>query len=444
AAVALHPRHPNQWIVATGDGDDVFSHSIGLFITPNGGRDHKCINGNDPATALPISQGDQTVQIGDVLRDPIQADRVVVAASNGLWLCEDVQSEQFRFRGRPKRMRDPQLSLRWRRAEEGVYYDLEQVGEFLCASGDSLAISANHGLSWQRYFPPVEQDAQFPFVRMSMRSCASLPHFVFVMYTESSAFTGGRTGRSLLFLFDLRSHAWQLISALDSYMDGVAYSRARAWNVNPRNPQEIIIANVHPIFISRDGGATFLKGKSNQMHDDIHGLQYSSDGKVIWAVHDGGVSVSFDGGVQWQNRSDGMAVANVFGVASGGYQDEVIAYGGYDTGGNVKRDGRWQHTSWGDGFESVVFSHGNAITSSQHGHLHASDSTGVVSTLNTPLSGAEWHTWLVRQTGRPDMVLTCGNNVLRSFDEGATWQIIFKPQDLDSQADVVYRIFVSD
>ena len=444
AAVALHPKRPQQWIVATGDGDDVFSHSIGLYLTTNGGREYQCINGSDPATALPISRGDETVQIGEVLCDQNQTDRVFVAASHGLWLCDHIQSKQYQLPGRRRRMRDPQLPLRWRRADEGIYYDLEQVGDYICAAGDSLAISADHGQTWQRTFPPIRKDEQYPFVRMSMRSSAGLPHFLFVVYTESTAFTGGKTGRSALYLFDLRSRSWQLVAMLDGYMDGVAYSRARAWNVHPRNPQELVMGNVHPVFVSHDGGTTFLKGDNNQMHDDVHCIQYASDGKTIWAAHDGGISVSYDGGVHWKIRSNGLEVANVLGVACGGPNDEIIAYGGYDTGGNVWRNEEWHHTSWGDGFEAVVMPNGLAITTSQHGQLHAIDANGMVIPMHPSLAGAEWHSWIAMQRGEPNLLLACGKQLVRSFDEGKTWQAIFQPQTLDARADVVYRAFVSD
>ncbi len=54
SSVAVNERNPRQWVVATGDGDDQFVATNGLWLTKNRGRTYTCINGDEPSTALPF------------------------------------------------------------------------------------------------------------------------------------------------------------------------------------------------------------------------------------------------------------------------------------------------------------------------------------------------------------------------------------------------------
>ena len=90
------------------------------------------------------------------------------------------------------------------------------------------------------------------------------------------------------------------------------------------------------------------------MHDDIHHLEYSKKGDALWASHDGGVSKSLDNGITWEKADNGIGVANIFGMGIAQSIQEIVLYGGYDTGGNQLDSGKWEHVNFGDGFEVAV------------------------------------------------------------------------------------------
>ena len=116
----------------------------------------------------------------------------------------------------------------------------------------------------------------------------------------------------------------------------------------------MVVGNVQPVYLSADGGRHFEKIAKGQMHDDIHHLCFSPNGKMLWATHDGGVSRSLDGGLTFEARDRGIGAANVFGVSVAQTKNPQVLYGGYDTGGNLLLNATWFHVTWGDGFQTVI------------------------------------------------------------------------------------------
>ncbi len=56
AAVTVNQADPSQWIIATGDGDDNFMFSNGVWRTDNAGESWTDISGNSFRKALPLSE----------------------------------------------------------------------------------------------------------------------------------------------------------------------------------------------------------------------------------------------------------------------------------------------------------------------------------------------------------------------------------------------------
>lgn len=451
SSVAVNTENPRQWIIATGDGDDQFMFTDGVWMTKNGGKDYYSLNGDDPSTALPFVQEDSPTFIGEVVCKPEQFEYVFVASNKGLWVCEDIEAgQQKNWLRRIFRKRN-QTSQKWKRVAEGQFYDIEIIErpdevKLVIAAGEKLLVSYDGGASWKTYDAPQVKDAnKFKFVRLSVEDSPALPNFLYVMVTCSEAASMSKIGQAALYLFDLKAGVWQKIRDMDGDVTNVIPTRARAFAVSPFDPNLVLCANVQPVNVSSDGGKSFRKIEKNQMHDDLHHFVFAPDGKTVWASHDGGVSKSDDAGLHWKSQDEGIGAANVFGVATSQTEDIHIAFGAYDTGGNMLRHAKWNHVSWGDGFESIISPSNPEIvfTTMQNGNIQATYNGNNFEEAVRTNSKTEWHTWIRMHPKDHNVIYCSGASLVRSKNLGKKWETIFNCDKIDSTLFSVYRFFLS-
>jgi hypothetical protein len=111
SSVAVNLKKTKQWIVSTGDGDDKFMFTNGLWRTYNGGKTYECINGTEPATALPFGgNNDLNTYISEVACSPTNFNQLLVASTKGLWYCENARRKVIK---------------KWKRISDGQFYDIE-------------------------------------------------------------------------------------------------------------------------------------------------------------------------------------------------------------------------------------------------------------------------------------------------------------------------------
>lgn len=440
SSVAVNHKRPKQWVISTGDGDDQFMNTDGIWRTTNAGRTYENLNGIDPSTSLPVgsaSNDDTPVFIGEVICSPYNFNYLMVAATNGFWICENASKRSEK---------------KWKRIAEGKFYDLEYIPsgnkdqDIIACAGDKLVVSFDSGLTWQVMpNPEYPRSEKYPFLRMSIEYSSALPNFLYVAVTCSERATSSQIGEGTLQLFDLKARRWEYIKSFREGIDNVIPTRARAFTVSPTDPNIVLCGNVMPIHRSNDGGHSFIKVEKNQMHDDTHHIQFSADGKTVWAAHDGGVSVSRDGGLHWKSRDHGIGASNVFGVATAQSKNKVIAFGAYDTGGNLLSDQKWYHTNWGDGFETIIHPHDEKIifTTMQNGMIFRTKDGNHFEQIQTPNSKTEWHTWIRMHPVEHNTIFCAGKKLARSTNLGDKWDYILDVSKLDSTMFNAYRFYMT-
>jgi hypothetical protein len=180
------------------------------------------------------------------------------------------------------------------------------------------------------------------------------------------------------------------------------------------------------------------------MHDDCHQLMYAPDGQLIYAAHDGGVSVSKDGGVHWADRSVGLSCANVFGLSVSGDEKINLLYGAYDTGVNTIRDSSHTHHVWGDGFDCAMLPDKKSmIATVQDGMLFKMTSNDLFEADKIPNSKSEWKSNMAINALNSDHIYMGGKRLMRSMDGGESWLPIFDAQT-DTSMHSVYDVFLND
>lgn len=439
SSVAVDRRRTHQWVVGTGDGDDVFMYTDGVWITRDGGESYEHLNGGVSGFELPFGRpGDFDARISHVVSLTPRLRRLAVASNRGLFVSSGPL--------RPDR-------VSWKKAYAGVFYDLVRIPgrtrkrDILAAAGDRLVISFNGGHTWEQMpSPEYPRSDRFPFLRINLEYSPDDPGRIYAAVTCSVSPSQSEIGEATLQVFDLQTRTWTLVRSLREDMNNVIPTRARAFAISPADRKLLMCGNVQPLYRSVDGGKTFARIEKNQMHDDCHHIAFAPDGKTVWAAHDGGVSVSFDAGIRFIARDRGIGVANVFGVSTGQTTGPSLAFGAYDTGGNVLRDGRWWHVSWGDGFETITHPADPRIqfVTMQNGGIHRSRGEDFDENVSASGARTEWHTWIRMHPSNHSTIYCAGARLMRSPDLGDHWETLFDVKSFGDELINAYRFFLSE
>jgi hypothetical protein len=443
-ALAIYPRKRDWWVIATGDHENEWSECDALLLTSDGGQTYQSIAGSNPATCLPLGPNKldaaSSFFIRKVVLDPIQSNRLWVVSNQGLWLCDMLEvSRKGKLLSEPK----------WKRVCGGAFFDLtyirkgNQLDWYL--AGEELYKSKDDGYQWQRANEQgLDRSKCMHFARMTMHPHRNLPGFLYVSITSSDRADGSGKGYSCLYLFDTLEERWQVLHASQNDGMGPSNLRPRAIAFHPNDPNKLIVCDVQPVYFSSDGAKTFKKAVSNLLHDDVHQLIYSPDGQLIYAAHDGGVSVSKDGGLHWADRSAGLSCANVFGLSVNGSDKGNLLYGAYDTGVNTMRDSAHIHHVWGDGFDCAILAEKESmIATVQDGLIYKMTADGAFEADKIPNSKSEWKSNMAIHPLDTDHIYIGGKRLMRSLDGGESWLPILDAQN-DTSMHSIYDVFLND
>jgi hypothetical protein len=192
--------------------------------------------------------------------------------------------------------------------------------------------------------------------------------------------------------------------------------------------------------LTQDGGASWSqvtdwraeRGTQNYAHADQHGLVMppGEPGRV-YAVNDGGVDVSRDGGRTWANRSAGLAITMFYDFDVAQSDPGFFGGGTQDNGSNVTLEGKadkYIDVTGGDG-GWLVIDPGDAnhfIASIYNGFIFRW--TGRWEEIPLPLTEAErervWMVFIAMDRQDPLTLVTGTDRVWRTNDGGKVWTAV--------------------
>jgi hypothetical protein len=436
AAIDLHPAHPDTWFVATGDGDGTFTYSDGAWRTRDAGRTWENINGGKGGIDTKKFSKDR-LWASCIAVAPTNPNRLMFAGSHGLYVSENALA--------------PAHEVKWNRVAKTNFYHITTHPtrpEVILASGEIAMISKDGGATWQNIPLPKNPFAEgFAFQRINFQISAASPDTAYAMICLREDFESKNKGEGSFWKLSLTDYQWTLIRGAQRY-GNVIGSRGRAFAVSPTNPQELMFGNIQPIFRSENGGRDFKGIQMKQLHDDIHHIVYTRGGRVVYSASDGGMAISYDRGLTWEKREEGLGVANVFGLAVGQTKEPLVIFGAFDTGGNLLRDGRWYHVSWGDGFEGIINPEDSCtmFITRQNGAVLRSTDCGLEfeKNVSTNKTTTTWHTWIDMHKRMTNMIFLSGLHLMRSKDLGDNWEPVVSTKDLREDAYTISRFYLSD
>ncbi|MDP4828411.1 MAG: hypothetical protein NWR73_12035 [Flavobacteriales bacterium] len=439
SSIAVNPLNPQQWLISTGDGDDKFMFSDGVWRTSDNGKSWENINGQKNGRAiLPSERQESLLYIAEIVAHPCDFNRVFAATSEGLYATDNAL--------------DIPEKVRWKKIAPSFFYDILILPEnpaVVIAGGERFFVSNDCGASWDEHEAPNYKDAaKFPFRRLTLQASTSDPNLVWVGVSCAEKFSQSPLGAAELQTYNIKTRSWKFVRSLNEQMNNLTTTRGRAFVVSPVDEKIIMVANVQPIYRSIDGGVKFERIDANQMHDDVHHILFEQNGTTVWASHDGGVSRSTDGGITWYNRDFGIGVSNVFGLDVAQSDTLKVLFGAYDTGCTLGTDMGWYHATWGDGFETIIDPKDAMVmyTSKQNGILNRSDDGGLTfeKVVSPRATRSDWHTWIRCHPKRTEVLFCAGDKLMRSFDKGAKWDPILDVKAVCENCVNVYKFFLSE
>jgi len=269
---------------------------------------------------------------------------------------------------------------------------------------------------------------------------------------------------------DDAGETWRQVSGLTEetkkYMSG--HSGTYGWvfgqiRVDPNDENRVYTLGLW-INVSTDGGATF-KPILRKIHADQHGMWIDPDNSnYILEAHDGGISVSYDKGENWRSLVEELPLAQFYNVAFdrsnpfrvfGSIQDHHSFYTEVDLsrGRDRVRPTEWEYTLGAEGSTHVVDPRDNntIYASLFYGKLakatvegYPEDMEYVLPTTfpGDPEFRGQWMAPTLLSYHNPDIVYHGVQYVLKSTDQGGTWEIISPDltyNDPEKQGDISYQ-----
>ena len=273
-----------------------------------------------------------------------------------------------------------------------------------------------------------------------------------------------------LYRSDDAGESWKQVSGLSEetmkYMSG--HSGTYGWvfaqmRVDPNDENRVYTLGLW-INISTDGGATFEPDRG-KIHMDQHGMWIDPDNSnYILAAHDGGISVSYDKGENWRNLIEELPLAQFYNVefdnsepfrVFGSVQDHHSFYSevNLSRGKDKIRPTEWEYTLGAEGSTHVVDPRDNSsiYASLFYGKLakatvegYPDDMEWVLPTTfpDEPEFRGQWMAPTLLSNHNPDIVYHGVQYVLRSTDQGGTWEQISPDltyNDSEKQGDISYQ-----
>lgn len=135
-----------------------------------------------------------------------------------------------------------------------------------------------------------------------------------------------------------------------------------AMEISPTNANSMFVGGVN-IWRTSNGGSTWLLSAhwtgadmKPWVHADQHYFKFHPKLNRLYATHDGGIARSTDNGISWRDMSNGLRVAQYYGLSTSNVNTSLTLAGSQDNGTVISRNNgsTFSHTLDGDGMMSAI------------------------------------------------------------------------------------------
>ncbi|MDQ3049273.1 MAG: PKD domain-containing protein [Bacteroidota bacterium] len=388
--LAIDPNNPDIMYLATGDGDAGDTYTVGVLKTTDGGQTWN-------PTGLSFFTANYR-QMSKILVNPANTNSILVATSAGVYISSDAAAT-------------------FTQAQTGSFKDMEfKPGDpnTVYVAGGEFYKSTDAGQSWVKItngLPPVANVS-----RMAIAVTPDDPDYVYMIvglpapnYGTEGFYKSTNSGTSFTnpSTPGLGNQQW--------------YDLCIA--VSPTNKDEILMGGQTEFLKSTNGGNGWFNSGGNT-HVDYHDVIYANS-STCYMANDGGIYVSYNNGSSWDDISNGLAIAQMYGFGQSTSNANLLVQGWQDNGTNRFNGFSWAHIYGGDGMLCFIdrTNDQNIWASTQNGGLIRSTNGGgnfSNATIGINEAGA-WVTPWIQDPVSASTLYAGFINVWKSTNGGVSW-----------------------
>ncbi len=319
--------------IATGDRDSYDNNSVGVLKSTDGG-----ITWN--ATGLTYALKDRKF-INRLIQHPANPAILIAATIEGVFRTTDggiTWDEQLTDHA--------YIDMEFHPADPQIIYGSDFEGD--------VYVSINDGTTWTRRLN------DFVAKRIELAVTPAAPNLVYAI-GESGGLDAiyKSTDSGMNFVKTLSGDTLNMLhwdasgtgSGGQGFYDlGIAAS--------PLDANTLLIGGINT-WRSQDGGHAwtianhFTGSQAPIVHADKHSLRFRPNGD-LWECNDGGIYVSHDGGNTWIDKTNGIAISQMYRMGVSATDPDEVITGLQDNGSKLHSATGWEQVNGGDGMEGII------------------------------------------------------------------------------------------
>jgi len=444
-SLAIDPSHPDRLYAGTGEANqnnDSYP-GVGLFCSEDAGATwHSVVSADDDLVPR---------RIGVVAINPYDPDHLLVGgidkvdgAAKGLYASTDRGASWQRLLPNLGVNRCFCHDVRFHPGERGLIFAAIQTR----GSNSGIWRSTDGGATWTHLgggLPPGDRIG-----RASLALAPSDPDVLYVQIERRRRVLG-------IYRSQDRGDIWTEVGGHHFTREKqMSYNNTIA--VHPEAPDTVLCGGVN-LHRTQDRGRHWQqitqwnakRGTPKYVHADQHGLLMpAARPGWVYAVNDGGLDFSEDGGTKWDNRSSGLATNMFYDLEVAQTDGAMIAGGAQDNGTLITDGAANAYYQWtgGDGGWVVIDPNDKAhiFSSSQNMQVYRFRPEDYFVDVSPPeadaIKAATWMAVLALDNRQPATLFAGSQRVWRTTDDGDTWASV--SEILDGSAITALEVASAD
>jgi photosystem II stability/assembly factor-like uncharacterized protein len=334
SGIVINPSNPDIIYIGTGDRDGGNAPGYGVWRSINGG-----------VTWAPHNTGMGNRTINELLMDPSNSNIMVAASSNNvIYRTTDGGANWSASASLGTNPKD----IAFHPTNSSIVY----------ASGTTFHKSTDGGASFTQITSGVPGGSQ----RIAIAVSANQPNWVYLLAGGGSGLVGIYRSTDSGDNFATRTTTPNILG----YETNGSGTASQAWYdlviaADPTNADVIYTGGVN-LWKSVDGGSTMTcssywvgtSGSIDGVHADQHALEFSPHTNSLYNGNDGGVYFTTDNGLNWNDISSGLAIAQIYKIGVAQTVPEIVINGYQDNGTAVSNGAAFSTEIGGDGMECII------------------------------------------------------------------------------------------
>jgi photosystem II stability/assembly factor-like uncharacterized protein len=321
--------------ISTGDRDGFDNRSIGVLKSTDGGQTWN-------ETDIKYRLADNAM-VNRLLIDPNNSNTLLAATTYGVYRTTDGgQSWKFRL------TEEEFIDMEAHPANFNIIYGSTKDGY--------IFYSPNGGANWNIGF---FDDKAF---RIEIAVTPGDPTLVYAiaaatdngLYGIFKSTNSGQTFEEVFSGNDVNLLTW----AADGSEPGGQGYYDLCIAASPHDPNTLLVGGVNT-WRSKDGGQSWhivnhwVGDAGQEVHADKHNLRYRSNGD-LFECNDGGIYLSYDNGYSWMDKTNGIAISQMYKLSVAQTAPNEVLTGLQDNGTKLLSEGNWLDVKGADGMDCLI------------------------------------------------------------------------------------------